>query len=201
MSDHVPCSRCERLGQQCEVSQEYRRQNKRRRINDSQSGSFLASGVENSNDGSNNYTFVPSIFGPAPSSPKRSVDSSDPTSARSLDTFKVEADTIDMIFSEFFARQHRYLDILDPNVSPNACYEQSTFLFWALIGIGSQAVNGDPTLSLFLPPKVSDLAMESLKYRDSYLDSIKGLLLLLTWPMTAGCPADTSFTMAGAFMR
>ena len=65
--------------------------------------------------------------------------------------------------------------------------------------MGSYTITDDPTLFLGLSPKVNDLAIEALKFRDFYLHSIKGLLLLLTWPLTAGCPADTSFTMAGTF--
>lgn len=153
------------------------------------------------NDHASGYTFVNNIFDQQQAYDPSPIESQRPAITRSLDTLEVQGDTIDRVFSNFFARQHEFLPILDPNVSPNAYYEQSRFLFWAIMGVGCQSFTDDPTLFLGLSPKVNDLAMETLKFRDSYIDSIKGLLLLLTWPMTAGCPADTSFTVAGMFGR
>ena len=121
-----------------------------------------------------------------------------PSHARSLDGLEVSSETISRIFSIYFSKYHPFVDILDAGLSPDAYFERSRLLFWTILAIATQYSTEDATLTVALAPRVNDLAIDCLKWRDQYLDSIQALLLLLNWPLCAGYPSDITFTLAGA---
>lgn len=60
----------------------------------------------------------------------------------------------------------------------------------------------DPTLLDALAPKVTNLAHLSLQYRDEALPNIKGLLILMTWPIPRRVAyADTTFPLSGSLLH
>lgn len=81
-------------------------------------------------------------------------------------------------------------------MTPNGCFESSQFLFWAIVGIAGQSLK-DSSFSVALAPRINKLAIACVEWREAYLVSVKALLLLLTWPLLSGCPADMSFSLAG----
>ncbi|PKK55027.1 hypothetical protein CI102_334 [Trichoderma harzianum] len=89
---------------------------------------------------------------------------------------------------------------LEPN--PNQCYEQSPFLFWVIVYIGSRRYTGDPTMLGRLAPKINSMAFASLESRSSPVQAIQGILLLCQWPT----PVNTmhrgiSLVLAGAALH
>ena len=86
------------------------------------------------------------------------------TLPRTLDRVEVSAQTIDKTFIRFWNHHHVFLPILDPSDGPNSYFQRSELLFWAIVGIGCSAE--DHTLSVAIAPKIYDLAIDSLKWKD-----------------------------------
>lgn len=77
--------------------------------------------------------------------------------------------------------------MVNHGITPNACYAQSPFLFWTIVGIGCRRYPNDPTMLGRLAPNITNLALLSLSSRAAPILIIQGLLLLCTWPG----PVDT----------
>jgi hypothetical protein len=92
------------------------------------------------------------------------------------------------------------LPILDPTVSPNDLFERSQLLFWAIAAVATRTYYKDPTLLDSLGERVLNLGLLSL--RSPSIPNIKGLLLILTWPVskTAGAQ-DTTYIISGSILH
>lgn len=73
------------------------------------------------------------------------------------------------------------LPVVDPALSPNDMFDQSPFLFWTIMFLGSRRCI-DSTL-LQLSSRINSMALQSLEDRVSPLETIQGLLLLCVWPV------------------
>ncbi|KZF20238.1 hypothetical protein L228DRAFT_284967 [Xylona heveae TC161] len=121
------------------------------------------------------------------------------TLPRSLDSITLSTKAIDELFYLYFHYLSHYIPILDSSVSPNTYYSESPFLFWVIIAVASRMYNADSNLLHALAPKVLDMAAMLIKSRKAALHTIRGLLLLLTWPMPKGAQNDeASFPLVGA---
>lgn len=75
------------------------------------------------------------------------------------------------------------LPILDHGTTtPNACYSQSPFLFWATINSACRFYPQNPSLLSVLSQHVSTLALLSVNTSANPICAIQGLLIVLTWP-------------------
>jgi transcriptional regulatory protein LEU3 len=104
--------------------------------------------------------------------------------------------------SRFFEHYSASLPIIDPTLSPDQCYSQSPFLFWAIVCIGSRRYPDDPTLLGWLAPRINSLALSSLSSRTTPIQKIQGLLLLCTWPIPINTMSkDITNILSGAALH
>ncbi|EHK17250.1 uncharacterized protein TRIVIDRAFT_205851 [Trichoderma virens Gv29-8] len=102
----------------------------------------------------------------------------------------------------FFSLYAPFLPIFQIAPGPNQCFDQSPFLFWVIVYIGSRRYAGDPTLLGRLSPKINSMGFAALESRSSPIQTIQGILLLCQWPT----PVNTmhrgiSLVLAGAALH
>jgi hypothetical protein len=89
---------------------------------------------------------------------------------------------------------------LDPNRSPNEYYDRSELLFWAITGVACRMYAKDPTLLDSLGERVLNLSLLSL--RNPSIPNIKGLLLIMTWPLPKKAAGiDTTYAISGSIIH
>lgn len=100
--------------------------------------------------------------------------------------------------SRYFAHYHAHLPFLDPAVSPNSYYDQSSLIFWAIIGVGVRRYTANPTLLGSLAEPILHLPWPPLHPTSAVIPAIQGLLLLSSFPFpTDSTSKDTSYTLSG----
>ncbi|KAM6484674.1 hypothetical protein HDV62DRAFT_356247 [Trichoderma sp. SZMC 28011] len=122
--------------------------------------------------------------------------------SREFDGQLVSGRKIQDCFDLFFSMYAPFLPTSQIELNPNQCYEQSPFLFWVIVYIGSRRYTGDPTMLGRLAPKINSMAFASLESRSSPIQAIQGILLLCQWPT----PVNTmhrgiSLVLAGAALH
>lgn len=90
------------------------------------------------------------------------------------------------------------MPILDPHLSPNAYYAQSSLLFWVIIGVASRSYSKNPTLPSALARHILDAVLLSTASNSAALYKIQALLLLLTWPFPK---MDVLFPLSGLLLH
>jgi hypothetical protein len=94
---------------------------------------------------------------------------------------------------------HPLFTILDSSKGPNDYYEESPFLFWAIVVTGSRRYSDDPTILEKTSQYVVQLAFSSMALRTSPIPVIQGLLILCTWRLpTNSMYKDTTHLMCGS---
>lgn len=102
----------------------------------------------------------------------------------------------------YFNNYSWLLPVLSSKPDPDLCYTSSPVLFWAIIMVGSRRYLKHPTLLGSISPRVRDLALASLGVGQPSLPSIKGALIILTWPGPVDSKSlDTSFRLAGLLIH
>jgi hypothetical protein len=133
---------------------------------------------------------------------KRATDTQ-PTKAQMLEGSALSPAVIDELFARYFQNFHQFVPFLDMDVSPNEYYRRSKFLFWAIIVVACRNWPKDPTLLDSISEKVLNLALMSLRH--ATIPTIKGLLLILTWPFPknphGNTPGDTSHVLCGSILH
>src|SRR5690349_12335300 len=103
--------------------------------------------------------------------------------------------------SRYFRDYANFMPILDPSMSPNACYALSPFLFWTIVGVASRSYSRNPTLLGFLPAKIHNMALLTLNSTVT-LQIVQGLLLLLCWPFPkVSTGHDLGYPLTGALVH
>ncbi|RMZ88586.1 hypothetical protein DV736_g4184, partial [Chaetothyriales sp. CBS 134916] len=192
--DDGVCSRCRKMRLDCIMSDSFEREHKRRKLSEIERENISLrqqlESTKSATPGSNSHNATPpSTSLTTTTIPDRgaltNVDALKgrnlPTLPRSLDVIAIEAREVDNLFDIYFRDFSPFLPILDPKMTPNACYATSPFLFWAIIGV---AARNHPLYKLSiaeLRPRVIDLALHSLN-ADPGVPSIQAMLLILTWP-------------------
>jgi hypothetical protein len=123
------------------------------------------------------------------------------TQNRMLDGLIVAGSVIDELFQTFFRDFHPFLPVVDSKAnSPNEIYGRSDFLFWAIAGVACRTYSKDPTLLDTLGERVLNLALLSL--RRPSIGTIKGLLLILSWPIPKNPSGnDTTYAISGSVIH
>lgn len=220
-----PCSRCRRLNHDCIVSEPFKRENKRQKINvlekeakqlrqqldtlknhESTRNSATPS-IPNTyndidrghlvqNDSENTYQLTPVSSTHVPIAMLTSS-----TLARTLDGLRLDAQEIDELFALYFSDFAHHLPILDSSRSPDAYYELSSTLFWAIVGVASRAYTKKPVLLDSLRRRVQDLAIDSLKMAAT-MECVQALLLVVSWPFPrGGATLSPTFSLSGALIH
>jgi len=123
------------------------------------------------------------------------------TLPRSLEGQTIDAKDIDALFQTYFREYASLMPILEPSMTPNACYALSPFLFWAIVGVGCRTCPNNPTLLGVLPPKIHKMALLSVNCNGS-LQTVLAWLLLLYWPFPkASTGQDLIFPMSAALLH
>ena len=105
-------------------------------------------------------------------------------------------------FRSYFNNYAWLLPVLSSKPDPDLCYASSPVLFWAIVMVGSRRYLKNPTLLGTVSPRVRDLALASLGTGQPSLPSIKGALIILTWPGPVDSKSiDTSFRLAGLLIH
>ncbi|RAL15005.1 Zn(II)2Cys6 transcription factor [Aspergillus homomorphus CBS 101889] len=125
-----------------------------------------------------------------------------PTAPRTLKNVRLTGSEIDELFKIFFRDYAHFLPILDPQTTPNAYHDQSSFLFWAIVGVASRTYNENPTLLMALSPNIIEMALLSITFTASAWHTIQGLLLVLTWPFPKETKkTDAMFPLSGMLLH
>ncbi|KAF2396638.1 Zn(II)2Cys6 transcription factor [Trichodelitschia bisporula] len=123
-----------------------------------------------------------------------------PTQPQILEGVHVPAALVDELFRRFFDDFSHFLPVLEQHLSPNAYYQQSEFLFWAIIGVACRNFPKNPTLLDSLGEKILTLALMSL--RQPSVPNIKGLLLIMTWPLPRSASStDITYAISGSLLH
>ncbi|KAJ6038501.1 hypothetical protein N7460_008272 [Penicillium canescens] len=125
----------------------------------------------------------------------------DATVSRTLKGITVTGKEIDDLYQLFFRHFAPVLPILDPQTRPNAYYAQSSFLFWAVIGVSSRSYPQNPTLQTALAQDVTEMAFMSVLSTCAPWHTIQGMLLLLTWPFPKENRPDVTFPLSGMLLH
>lgn len=114
--------------------------------------------------------------------------------------FKISLKTCSADILRYFEDMHHFLPILDPQLTPNEVYHRSNFLFWAIVGTASRNYDRDPTLLDCVGEKILNLALMTLRYPNVY--TIKGLVLIMTWPLPrAAGTTDVTYAISGSLLH
>jgi hypothetical protein len=105
------------------------------------------------------------------------------TTPRTLDGVTVSASDINGIFELYFREYSPFLPVLEPRPSPDLCYQQSSLLFWTVIGTACRSYSPNPTLLSALSKGVTTSALLSVIATGSPLQRVQAFLLLVTWPL------------------
>ncbi|KIW25712.1 uncharacterized protein PV07_08868 [Cladophialophora immunda] len=140
-----------------------------------------------------------------PSSTGANLSSALPRCAmsQSLNGVHVDGLKIDDCFQLYFKHYHPMLPILDASCRPDTYYYKlSPFVFWCVVITGSRRYELDPTLLGRLSPGVTVLASKALQQTSSYFSTIRGLMILCTWPLPMKTILDDPSPMySGAAMQ
>lgn len=102
----------------------------------------------------------------------------------------------------FFTQYVQFLPILDPQTTPNAYYAQSSFLFWAIIGVACRTYSRNPTLVTALSRSITEMALLSAASTSAPWHTIQALFLVLTWPFPKDMTRpDLTFPMSGMLLH
>jgi hypothetical protein len=138
-------------------------------------------------------------------SPPADLDDSMPptpllTQSQSLEGVTLAASVIDELFKVYFDDFHHFIPILDPKYTPNEVYQHSNFLFWTIVGTASRNFARDPTLLDCVGEKILNLALMSLRHPS--VPTIKGLLLVMTWPLPRAVGStDVTYAISGSLLH
>ncbi|KKY19486.1 putative c6 zinc finger domain protein [Phaeomoniella chlamydospora] len=125
------------------------------------------------------------------------------TGMSQLDNQDVNYQEISDCFALFFNHYERFVsDIFERNMSPPQYFEESPFLFWAIVCTGARKHPKDPSLLERASKILMGLALKSLYSMEDPIPSIKAVLLLLLWPLPMTTTyKDPSFAFSGAAMQ
>ncbi|KAL4932895.1 uncharacterized protein BDV17DRAFT_299454 [Aspergillus undulatus] len=104
------------------------------------------------------------------------------TLPRTLGGMTLSGDEIDEIFDLFYRQYAHFIPVLDVGTAPNLVYDQSVFLFWAIVGTASRTCAKNPTLFSALVKPITDLAFLSPLSGCGPWNIVQGLLFVLNWP-------------------
>ncbi|KIW20829.1 hypothetical protein PV08_01407 [Exophiala spinifera] len=123
------------------------------------------------------------------------------TLSRVLEGQTVDAKDIDATFQIFFRDCANLMPILDPSMTPNACYALSPVLFWVIVGVGCRTYPNNPTLLGVLPSKIKAMALLSVNGNIT-LYTLQAWLILLYWPFPKSSTGqDMIFPMSAALLH
>ncbi|KFY48768.1 hypothetical protein V495_01048 [Pseudogymnoascus sp. VKM F-4514 (FW-929)] len=117
---------------------------------------------------------------------------------RKLDGIELAADSIQILFEQFFTFYHPYLPFLDPRLSPDHYFYSSRLLFWTIISVASRRHSADPTLLSSLSISVPKLLWSTLQSVPQNHHEVKAMCLLCTWPFPMNSSSlDPTFMLSG----
>ena len=124
---------------------------------------------------------------------------------QALDGVILNADMIDALWAEYYARYHLYLPVLDPNIdTPDHVVQRSRFLFWTIIIVAARHFPGDHTLFSRLERPYEKLVKDMTTKpptKDQH-HAVKGLCLLCTWPLPVTTTTeDMTLIHSGIMMK
>ncbi|KAF2423645.1 hypothetical protein EJ08DRAFT_441801 [Tothia fuscella] len=203
-----PCSRCRKMQLRCVISDPFKREHKRQRLSElEQETVHLRQRLEQRNSWSGPIATPPasiestmSRLTPVMNGLPTPGHVRNLTVSTSLEGVTLAPNVIDELFKNYFEDFHYFVPILDRNIAPNDCYQRSTFLFWAIIGTASRNFARDPTLLDCVGDKILNLALMSLRYPS--VATIKGLLLVMTWPLPRAIgTTDVTYAISGSLLH
>jgi hypothetical protein len=122
---------------------------------------------------------------------------------RKLGEQVVSADTIHLLWDEFFANYHVFLCFLDPEKDkPEDVFEKSEFLFWTIVLIASRHYGADPQLLQRLMGPYSEMIRDTISRPPTNHHAVKALCLICTWPLpVSSSTTDMTFCLSGIMMK
>ncbi|KAH8840726.1 hypothetical protein MCOR27_005405 [Pyricularia oryzae] len=125
-----------------------------------------------------------------------------PRIVRSLDEVQLTEDAEAQLFDIFFRHYHPTLPFLNPQMTPEAYYQQHTLLYWVIVAIASRRYPADPTLLGNISRPLTQLLWSTIGEVPGNYCIVKALCLLCTWPLpTSTSSADPTHILCGVMMK
>ncbi|RMZ82688.1 hypothetical protein DV738_g1580, partial [Chaetothyriales sp. CBS 135597] len=172
------CSRCRKMHLACIMSDSFEREHKRRKLSEVERENIrLRQQLESTKSATPSASdslkatpqpctsFAPTVspeHGGGLAHVDAAIGHNQPPPPRCLGSVVLEAREVDELFHIYFRDFSSFFPILDPQLTPDACYASSPFLFWSIATVAAR------NHSLFRPylrdlrPGVIDLALQSL---------------------------------------
>lgn len=177
----VPCSRCVKFQIPCTVNPDFKRTNKRDKVNELEDNiqtlrsiiegqstetrslpsdepvaiNRVNGAVSDSGLARGNEPSTPRHYSGmegASITPQRTLPIAHVAERRSLGSISISVNEIEKLFTIFFEKYHPLLPILDPTKTFTEYYEASTPLFWAIISVALRSYKQDSDLLTKLTP-------------------------------------------------
>ena len=98
--------------------------------------------------------------------------------------------------SSFFQNYHHFIEILDPNLSPDQYYTRSPLLFWCIISVAARRYEEDATLVSILSPCITRLLWTTISVLPHTRFTVQAMILISAWSFpTNTMSTDISFMM------
>ena len=110
--------------------------------------------------------------------------------------------SVDQLLLSFATHYSPQVPIVEQPMLLDATFEKSPLLFWTIVTLGSRKYSQDPTVFHQLSHRMINLVFQSLKSRQSPIQTVQALVLLCAWPLPVKhLLNDKIHTLAGACMQ
>ncbi|KPI34453.1 Regulatory protein LEU3 [Cyphellophora attinorum] len=124
------------------------------------------------------------------------------THPRTLKEVEVTATAVDDCFRLFFTKYAPHMPAVEGPMEPNECYNQSRYLFWTIMTIGSRKYPRDPTLLSQLTPPIVEMTKNAAFAIEKSLHTIQAFMLLCTWPIPhSSIGKDITHVLSGVLLQ
>ncbi|KAF1816540.1 hypothetical protein P152DRAFT_369526, partial [Eremomyces bilateralis CBS 781.70] len=121
---------------------------------------------------------------------------------RSLEEVVLAPHRVNELFEEYWSNYHGFLELLDPEQSPDSFFDQSKLLFWTIIVIAARQFGRDRELLSRLTAPYTRLVWGSMSKVPQNYNVVKALCLLCAWPLpTSSTSTDPTFMFCGLMMQ
>ncbi|KAG9237402.1 hypothetical protein BJ875DRAFT_156380 [Amylocarpus encephaloides] len=197
----TPCSRCKRLGKNCDVDTMFKRIGRRDKLSEMQREiEELRWKLGRATQGGPAVVPVP-----RPNIEQRMSSGTMGTPStlmRELGRFKLTGDLLDDLFSQFFTLYHQFLPFLDPQKNPDYYFDLCPVLGWSIAMVGARKFHKEPSLRADLTYDYVRLLWATIADIPHSYHVTKALCLLCFWPLpTEGLQKDPTSQLASLMMQ
>lgn len=121
---------------------------------------------------------------------------------RSLEDVVLAPHRVNELFEEYWSNYHSFLELLDPEQTPDSIFNKSKLLFWTIIVTAARHFNPDRELLSRLTGPFTRLVWSTMSKVPQNHNVVKALCLLCAWPLpTSSTSTDPTFMFCGLMMQ